>query len=356
MEERIGPARPGLSEVRIEGLYGASGEIIIPTKAQRASNPISLLYGDNGSGKTTVLKLIYAALASEKNSGHRGYLGRANFRQLKAIFEDGQVIEVKKEESGWTSTYTFEFHGPRAEHIFDIRLAEGGNVPVSLNPEIARLTELLRLISPPLVFLSDYRTIQSCNTGWEIGELNYKEARSSFDPRVAWDEWEDRQTHRPYGSKAGIEALSTLALRKLLDLGQRSLLSSAMSNNTRANTEAGQIYLQIAKTITNPGFGRVKSNISVEKGTLLDRLTRLMSASELQARFGLMDVKSIPDLISILQATSDEQSLSALIPIIQPYVASIEQRIEANANLAFVMQTFSDKMLYIFLYVYFVLF
>jgi ABC-type uncharacterized transport system ATPase subunit len=79
-----GSAAPSLTIERIEvrdhfGIYSYDLEL---DPGVLAANPnLMILYGDNGSGKTTILRLIFNLLSPEDRAGHRSYLARTSFKE-----------------------------------------------------------------------------------------------------------------------------------------------------------------------------------------------------------------------------------------------------------------------------------
>src|SRR6266496_4865910 len=78
---------------RLFGLYSYSFEEPTPDLAR-----LMILYGDNGCGKTTILRLIFHLLSKEDDRGHRSYLGGVPFRRFSVTL--GDTTEVVAERSG----------------------------------------------------------------------------------------------------------------------------------------------------------------------------------------------------------------------------------------------------------------
>lgn len=55
----------------------------------------AILYGDNGVGKSTILRLAFHLLSSSNNRGHRGALFNANFEVLKVELAGGVTMDAK---------------------------------------------------------------------------------------------------------------------------------------------------------------------------------------------------------------------------------------------------------------------
>ena len=64
--------------------------------ANRNARHESLLYGDNGTGKTTILKLMYHLLSRKPHEGSRTYLSRTSFDRIYMELASGETIELTK--------------------------------------------------------------------------------------------------------------------------------------------------------------------------------------------------------------------------------------------------------------------
>jgi ABC-type transport system involved in cytochrome c biogenesis ATPase subunit len=58
----------------------------------------NLLYGDNGTGKTTILKIMYHLLSKKRGEGSRTYLSKAPFKRVYLELTEGQSIELAKDK------------------------------------------------------------------------------------------------------------------------------------------------------------------------------------------------------------------------------------------------------------------
>src|SRR5262245_33115876 len=74
-----------ITSVSIAGLFGSFNHRI-PLFSRE---PITIVYGPNGVGKTSILRLIYGALKP-----HYDYLRRTPFDELELAFSDGAALKV----------------------------------------------------------------------------------------------------------------------------------------------------------------------------------------------------------------------------------------------------------------------
>lgn len=92
--ERPAPDMPLIRSMRMEGLFGQY-TYNIRVKAS-TTPPVILLYGGNGSGKTTILRLLWHLLAAADNLGHRTYIAKTPFRSFSVTLTNGDVITANK--------------------------------------------------------------------------------------------------------------------------------------------------------------------------------------------------------------------------------------------------------------------
>src|SRR5215211_4135991 len=97
-----------LRSVRVDGLHGKfSYEVdlgaVEPSELEMApdlvsvnENRLTLLYGRNGTGKTSLLKLLFHALSPSPNRGHRNALFRTVFDHFDIRFFDGTRVTYSR--------------------------------------------------------------------------------------------------------------------------------------------------------------------------------------------------------------------------------------------------------------------
>lgn len=100
-----GVSGPLLSDIRVVGLFGRYNyRIPVPLDEDGAPSRLVLLYGDNGSGKTTILTLLWNLLSPAPMRGHRSVLAKVPFRSLTVTFADNTRIVAEK-VSGLVGSY-----------------------------------------------------------------------------------------------------------------------------------------------------------------------------------------------------------------------------------------------------------
>src|SRR5690242_21869537 len=86
-------SRSAVIGIDVDDLFGLySYRLGEPDTSPEELSRLLILYEDNGSGKTTILRLVYHMLGKETNRGHRSYIARIPFRKFSVRLWDG--VEV----------------------------------------------------------------------------------------------------------------------------------------------------------------------------------------------------------------------------------------------------------------------
>lgn len=83
-----------VDRIDIKKLFGMYNYKIVRGK----NNPLLILYGDNGCGKTTILNCLLHLLSPEPRSGHRTYIGSVIFKEFKITLSNDIVVMVSRKE------------------------------------------------------------------------------------------------------------------------------------------------------------------------------------------------------------------------------------------------------------------
>jgi len=89
-----------ISKIIVEGLFGKFN-YILPNDEKKDSDfsKIFILYGLNGSGKTTILQLLFHLLSPRGTRKHRTYLRDIKFKKFIVKFTDSKEISAEREEN-----------------------------------------------------------------------------------------------------------------------------------------------------------------------------------------------------------------------------------------------------------------
>src|SRR5436309_13240168 len=88
-----GTPSPVIAQIRVEFLFGQYS-YVLPREGVLPG--AAILYGDNGSGKTTILNLVFHMLSPANNRGHRGAISSIPFRSFLINLSDGTQVVARR--------------------------------------------------------------------------------------------------------------------------------------------------------------------------------------------------------------------------------------------------------------------
>lgn len=84
-----------IKSIYVEKLFGL---YTYDFDSEKLNSSAVILYGDNGVGKSTLLRLAFHLLSPANNGGHRTALYTTNFELLKVELTSGYILTAKREE------------------------------------------------------------------------------------------------------------------------------------------------------------------------------------------------------------------------------------------------------------------
>src|SRR5260370_10310746 len=85
-----------IQQIFVEKLFGQFTYRLGASDHSEHLSNLMILYGDNGSGKTTILQLITHLLSHEPNKGHKNFVAGIPFQRFEIAFADWTCVEAKR--------------------------------------------------------------------------------------------------------------------------------------------------------------------------------------------------------------------------------------------------------------------
>lgn len=346
--------RPLLSHISVEKLFGRfTYEIEVP-RLDDEFGRLLLIYGENGSGKTTILRLIWNLLSAADDQGHRTNLARAPFRKLSVAFNDGTRLSVSK-SADLVGSFDIAFATPgksslTARYEVDETLTVKSNpVGVDLAREIERsfAASSSRFLLPGkkneyTVFIenemSKERYIRLLD-GLEINPILLADDRRIYSDQIGL---ERKRSTPPPDTAAGVNRRSTTASRQVqselkttINRVSNVLLSLTLGGQSLGFSSANTIYLNILREMagqrwipkkerTPPNSGSRRSDQSEVAGLL----STLAERSPRFAKFELAPLFDAETFSRLLDAVEPSQRELAQ-NIVAPYLNSLREQYDA---------------------------
>ena len=327
-----------ISKIAVERLFGRYDyEIPIAKDVNTETPRVCLLYGDNGTGKTTILKLIFHLLSASNNRGHRTYVARTPFRRFDIVFSDSSRITAKRPEEelvgGFTLELTIGGGQPEIAKI-DTDPETGGVSADSISPQAEALAEKTSELELDVFYLGDTRDLE----GDAVPRREWRSRRSPAFP-----------TSYEHGASVLVDE-RVLILNDPTDVARESTLMESIHRTEQAlnrevmrassagETDARQVYVDILNTIASANAPEREASVEEARKITKD-LQRLGSTSRNFERFGLGSAMNVEALSESLES-ANPTTLPVVVQLLSSFLEGQEARLNAHQNIYELINSF----------------
>jgi energy-coupling factor transporter ATP-binding protein EcfA2 len=330
-----------ISNITVEGLFGLY-TYSVPPKGELAN--AAILYGDNGVGKSTVLRIAFHLLSAAHNRGHRSALYNTEFDNLEVSLASGirltaQVIErepfkvlslVVFNGAKRLAVWDYRPKGERAyleDETIYIEEDEGGRRVIRSIKSSPRRKGLEDVAHGEQAYLEALKA--HVPTLFILNADRRLDSDSVPDPS---DEVELRRAMQ-YGEPKRINELVArsreIALSQALSAAARWISRKAVIGTNQGSTNVHSVYGDVLRKIVSPSRRATGQDLksSVKLTDLLDKLLVIENKSAEHARYELATHLSTKDFRRALSGGSQKSVLAA--ELLQPYIQSLEGRLDA---------------------------
>ena len=225
----------GIKNIKIRKLFGRYN-YDFPAEAKGLEN-VAILYGDNGTGKTTVLNLIFHMLSPGNKRGHRGAVSKIPFVLFELTLNDGTQMIASRDKDPFDQSYDIKCvpsKGSAFSLNFDMRH------PEQLNPAAAEIKfhEFLRDLNLTIFVLSADRQIHSDNMQEDASDEDDRRRREIFYAREA--------NSQPMLARIRHESLDRAIRAANIWISRHALVGTNIGSDS-----ANEIYERIVKQLAS---------------------------------------------------------------------------------------------------------
>ena len=327
----------GITRIKVNDLFGQySYNLKDKVSRDGFASKALLLYGDNGSGKTTILQLLFYLLSHIDEKGHKTRASKIRFSLFQVSFIDGtEVIASRKDLQDTFYSLTINRNGRQiASCTYPDQ--EPSSYPGVLSKELIpsytrskkrtddhkHLLEALEELQLGLIYLTDSRKVLS--TVDEADSSEERDHRFIYSPDYI--RFKATESNDAEQINRAVEQISSWATRQ------------AFKGSTRGEEDVNSVYATVIQRLAS---NNPSANISIDG--LITKLRAQEKRAEEFARFGLtkpVKAQPIVDALALLNKTASTQALNLL----EPYVSGIEKRLNALDPIREQLSSFTDLM------------
>jgi len=309
-----GTGKSFIKQVLVSGLFG-SFDYQLPESPSPAYDRLLILYGDNGAGKTTVLRLVYSLLTPISGGGNKSYVAATPFRHLQVTFNDGSSIAAEKPADALVGAFRVEIARAGKRWAGVVPVDDKGDVTDELQDFFAQL----RGFSPPLYLLPDDRRVKSTQNPEGLQEpsairdddivlsaINYN--RLLLNRKI-----ERTESHH-------------LAITPVLSALHRWMQTHVYQGSSLGEESTATIYLNIIQQLSSFGYSDDSSKSSETE--LIRRVAQLGLRTRELARYEMAPPFPQDKFIEAINGSPD-YARQAMARVLDPYLTAQEARLNA---------------------------
>jgi ABC-type molybdenum transport system ATPase subunit/photorepair protein PhrA len=317
-ESRSGvPTNVFLSRLVVEGLFGQYNYDLKPASDYNESSKILIFYGENGTGKTTLLWLIHHLL-SKTGANHRTFVGRTKFKLLSVWLGSQTVVSATRKEAT-EGNFVMSIEDLQGKTELLITVDEDGIVRMKgQENELAKLIDRLPALDLP--FLKDTRRMTP-------REDEEQDQAMLFDRHLRYER-EVRVGGRILVSPRD-EGRDMAAPERALRRLSRWVSHQALQGSTEGQLNVNTVYGEIVKRIGSPSPKKQES-ASPNPDELIALLRTQATRTKQFSEYGLTSDLNVDSFIeSIERNKGSKQRLLVIEQILRPFVEGNTARLDA---------------------------
>jgi len=326
----------GIEGICVEKLFGLYDYEIPGNEGPKNIEKVLILYGDNGSGKTTILRLIFHLLACEHAEGHKTFVAQTKFKRLIIKFSNKYKVLADRKGDKLLGAFMMELWKAEERIASTEFLVDAENSVKSGGPneeENDKFLDTLSGLGLTLYLLGDDRTVRVTSP--------HKSQRQMYRRQVV-EEGSTISTWRALAMRSEEELdPEQISVRLLADSMQRLrgwVRNRVMRGSTRGESNVNVIFSDIVDKIASKQK-RGPREKATRREYLVERINEIEKRNKEFSKFALTPSFNGQKLLDSINRASTNK-FKYIRPIIVPYLDSHEAKLDALNNIQGTIEKF----------------
>lgn len=303
--------------------------------------PLMILYGENGSGKTTILNLLFHILACEEGQGHKTYVAKTSFQSFKIHFSDKMTVIASRPEGKYLGTFTINVLVSGKEKDSCSFTADHNHVVKKDSGDgTSDFLSRFRKFGMTLYFLSDGRIVKHSSfvrpRGFPRLEFDLSDPQEGMDLV-----WSDNDVFLPaQHRRIEPQEIQARLLEASMNVANNYIRSRARVSASEGESNSAGIYRSIVLGLTKSGAHSNK----LEPETIAAQLGEISEINKKFEKYGFLPPYDHEPMITAISSLGnskqDKGGISQIGAILNPYIEGIKAKHTALSQL----QEFLDRL------------
>lgn len=331
--------------INVKKLFGRyTYNLQIKEKDTQLEDSLLILYGDNGSGKTTILKLLFHLLSPRQNRGHRTVLAQIPFAEFSVSLADGTYLVASREPGKLTGAFSIQLSRDKNVTTVNYHFDQNGK----LRGEDDGFLQSLSRLQINIFLLADDRILSSDTFEEDDSDIliPYNVKMKMQKTRRLLIEDMEQVLSRPLSIINSNSIYRDIALRTSMQRAEEWIREQTLKGSNAGAANVHNLYEDILARIINSGEAAIEEGKKLP-GDLIEALKLQEKRSAEFSGFGLMSPLSNQKLIETLK-NAPENTHSIILDVLKPYLDSVNARMEALQETQDLLTLFVDTINNIF--------